>query len=73
MSSNTRGYGPMGGGRNMAGEKAKDFTAAMKKLISYMKRYRIRLAVMMICAIAGTVFNIVGPRILGCSTAWWRK
>ena len=58
----------MGGGRNMAGEKAKDFTAAMKKLISYMKRYRIRLAVMMICAIAGTVFNIVGPRILGQAT-----
>ena len=68
MSSNTRGHGPMGGGRNMAGEKAKDFTAAMKKLISYMKRYRIRLAVMMICAIAGTVFNIVGPRILGQAT-----
>ena len=58
----------MGGGRNMSGEKAKDFTAAMKKLISYMKRYRIRLAVMMICAIAGTVFNIVGPRILGQAT-----
>ena len=68
MSSNTRGHGPMGGGRNMAGEKAKDFTAAMKKLISYMKRYRFRLAVMMICAIAGTVFNIVGPRILGQAT-----
>ena len=68
MSSNTRGHGPMGGGRNMSGEKAKDFTAAMKKLISYMKRYRIRLAVMMICAIAGTVFNIVGPRILGQAT-----
>ena len=56
------------GGRNMAGEKAKDFSAAMKKLIGYMKRYRIRLAVMMVCAIAGTVFNIVGPRILGKAT-----
>ena len=67
MSSSTRGHGPMGG-RNMAGEKAKDFSAAMKKLIGYMKRYRIRLAVMMVCAIAGTVFNIVGPRILGKAT-----
>ncbi len=59
--------GPMGG-RNMAGEKAKDFSGAMKKMIAYMKRYRIRLAVMMVCAIAGTVFNIVGPKILGKAT-----
>lgn len=67
MSSNVRGHGPMGG-HNMAGEKAKDFTGSIKKLVHYMKRYRIRLAVMMVCAIAGTVFNIVGPKILGKAT-----
>lgn len=67
MSSNVRGHGPMGG-HNMAGEKAKDFTGAIRKLMNYMKRYRIRLAVMMVCAIAGTVFNIVGPKILGKAT-----
>ena len=33
-----------------------------------MSKYKIRLIVMMIFAIAGTVFNIVGPKILGKAT-----
>ena len=33
-----------------------------------MSKYKIRLIGMMIFAIAGTVFNIVGPKILGKAT-----
>lgn len=51
-----------------AGEKAKDFKGSMKKLIVYMSRYRLRLALMLLCAILGTIFNIVGPKILGKAT-----
>ena len=57
----------MGRGR-MSGEKAKDFSGAVKKLLRYMSKYKIRLIGMMIFAIAGTVFNIVGPKILGKAT-----
>lgn len=69
MSENRRrpSGGPMGRGR-MSGEKAKDFSGAVKKLLRYMSKYKIRLIGMMIFAIVGTVFNIVGPKILGKAT-----
>ena len=69
MSENCRrpSRGPMGRGR-MNGEKAKDFSGAVKKLLRYMSKYKIRLIGMMIFAIVGTVFNIVGPKILGKAT-----
>ncbi len=65
-----RPRGPMGGhGRGMrAGEKAKDFKGTMKKLIQYMSKYKIRLMGVAIFAVGGTVFNIVGPKILGKAT-----
>lgn len=56
------GPGPKGG------EKAKDFGNAMKKLIRYMSRYKFRILIMMIFAVASTVFSIVGPKILGKAT-----
>ena len=69
MSENSRrpSRGPMGRGR-MNVEKAKDFSGAVKKLLRYMSKYKIRLIGMMIFAIVGTVFNIVGPKILGKAT-----
>ena len=69
MSENSRrpSRGPMGRG-SMNGEKAKDFSGAVKKLLRYMSKYKIRLIGMMIFAIVGTVFNIVGPKILGKAT-----
>lgn len=65
-----RGRGPMGMGPNMSGEKAKDFKASMKKLVKYMStpKYLYKLFFMLVCAIAGTTFNIVGPTILGNAT-----
>lgn len=67
MSETMNRRPPRGHGK-MTGEKAKDFSGAVKKLLSYMKKYRVRMAVMMICTIAGTVFNIVGPKIMGKAT-----
>lgn len=63
-SQKTRGIGH--GPR--AVEKPKDFRMAMKKIIRYMSRYKLRLLLMMACAVAGTVFTIVGPKILGRAT-----
>ena len=51
-----------------SGEKAKDFQGSMKKLMGYMERYRVRLFLMLIFAIGGTIFSIIGPTILGDAT-----
>ncbi len=59
--------GPQGG-RRMSGEKAKDFRGAMAKLLNYMSRYKWRILLMVLFAMAGTVFSIVGPKILGKAT-----
>ena len=68
--SEHRRRGPMGGhGRGMQpGEKAKDFKGSMKKLFRYMGQYKLRFGLMFIFAVAGTVFSIVGPKILGKAT-----
>ena len=39
-----------------------------EKLIRYMSKYKFRFVIMLIFAVAGTVFNIVGPKILGKAT-----
>lgn len=66
MSGQRRG--PMGGHGMGAGEKARDFKGAMTRLFRYMGRYKLRFALMFVFAIAGTIFNIVGPKILGKAT-----
>ena len=64
-----RGRGHMGGGRHMMpGEKAKDFRGTMKKLLAYLGSYRIAILFVMLFAVGGTAFNIIGPRILGNAT-----
>ena len=59
---------PRGYGGHMSAEKAKDFKTAMKRLLNYMKRYRLQLVVMMVFAVGSTIFNIVGPKVLGKAT-----
>nr|WP_244333122.1 ABC transporter ATP-binding protein [[Clostridium] hylemonae] len=60
----------MGGphGAAMAGEKARDFKGTMKKLMNYMGKYKIAIFFVFIFAIGGTIFNILGPKILGKAT-----
>jgi len=54
----------MGGG----GEKAKNFKSTMKQFIGYLKPYWASIIVVLVFAIAGTSFAIIGPKILGQMT-----
>ena len=58
----------MHGHGNAAGERAKDFKGTIKKLIRYMSAFKVHMLFVAVFAICGTVFNIVGPRILGKAT-----
>jgi len=60
------GHGP--GGMMMPGEKARDFKGTMKRLIKALSPYRWSFLVVLIFAAASTVFNIIGPKILGNAT-----
>ncbi|MFR5746494.1 MAG: ABC transporter ATP-binding protein [Romboutsia timonensis] len=61
--------GGMGGGHmKMGQEKAKDFKGTMKKLISYLSSYKLAILLVIVFAIGSSVFNIVGPKILGNAT-----
>ena len=62
-----RGHGPGGPGM-MPVEKAKDFKGSIGKLIAYIGRYKLAIFVVMIFAVVGTVFNVVGPKVLGKAT-----
>ena len=57
----------MGPGPGMAaqGEKAKDFKGSIKKLGSYLGKYKFRIFFVMLFAVASTVFTILGPKVLG--------
>ena len=58
----------MGGRGQMPVEKAKDFKGSIGKLFVYMKQYHAAVAVVILCAIASTVFSVIGPDILGKAT-----
>ncbi len=58
-----RGHGP-----RMSNEKAKDFKGTMKKLMAYLSTYKIGIFFVIVFAIGSTIFNIVGPKILGKAT-----
>lgn len=59
----------MGGGHmKMGQEKAKDFKGTMKKLMSYLSPYKLAILLVIVFAIGSSVFNIVGPKILGNAT-----
>jgi ATP-binding cassette subfamily B protein len=65
------GGGPMGHGGPMAmmkGDKPRDFKGTMLKLIQYLGRYKLAVGIVMLFAIASTLFSIVGPKILGKAT-----
>jgi ATP-binding cassette subfamily B protein len=62
----------MGGGPGMhgmmAGEKAKNFSGTMAKLIAYLGSYIWMILFVWVLAIASTVFTIIGPKMLGQAT-----
>ena len=58
------GWGAMG----RPGEKPKDFAGTAKRLLGYFLPQKFLLLVVLVAAIIGTVFNVVGPKILGLAT-----
>jgi ATP-binding cassette subfamily B protein len=58
------GFGAMG----RPVEKAKDFQGTLKRLLTYFLPEKMLLVIVLISAIFGTIFNIVGPKILGLAT-----
>jgi ATP-binding cassette subfamily B protein len=60
------GFGPMGMG--MPVQKAKNFKGTLKRLISYLKPYKLQLFSVLITAIISTIFAIVSPKIMGKAT-----
>ena len=65
-----RPRGPMGGpgAGMMPGEKAKDFRGSFKKLLAYIGKYKFAILVVVIFAAASTVFNVMGPKVMGHAT-----
>lgn len=61
---------PMHGpGRGMVpGEKAKDFKGTIGRLLAYMGKFKFALIGVLLFAVGSTVFNVVGPKILGQAT-----
>lgn len=49
-------------------EKPKDFKTSFKRLLGYLKPYRLNLIIVFIVAILSTLFTIVSPKILGEAT-----
>ncbi len=48
--------------------KPKDFKGTLFKIIKYIASHRLRVVIVLLCSLGGTVFNIVGPKILGSAT-----
>ncbi len=65
-----QGRGPMGmgSGMMMQGAKARDFKGTMIKLAHYLGAYKLPVSLVLVFAIASTIFSIVGPKILGNAT-----
>ena len=72
MASNhpRRGPGGPGGGPGgyVPGEKAKNFKGTIRKMIHYIGSYHAAVVCVALFAIGGTIFNIVGPKVLGQAT-----
>jgi ATP-binding cassette subfamily B multidrug efflux pump len=69
----SQGGGPIGwggarGGMGMPVEKAKDLKGTLVRLLGYFRPVRYQLLAVIVAAVIGTVFNVVGPKILGLAT-----
>lgn len=58
----------LGGKAVSSGAKAKDFKGTFIKLGKYLSKYKLKLFLVVLFAILSTIFNIVGPKILGQAT-----
>jgi ATP-binding cassette subfamily B protein len=58
----------MGGHGHGPGEKPKNFRKTIGKLAAYMGKYKFAVMVVMVFAVLSTVFNVVGPKVMGKAT-----
>lgn len=52
----------------MPGEKARDFKGTMRKMVSFLAQFKVRIALVLVFAIGSTVFAIFGPKVLSEAT-----
>ena len=64
---NIFGRGPMGT-MGMPVQKAKDFRGTLARLLAYLRPERAALGLVIGAGIVGTIFNVVGPKLLGNAT-----
>ncbi len=55
-------------GRGPTFEKPKNFKGTFKKLLKYLMQFKAACVVVVIAALCSTLFNVVGPKILGMAT-----
>ncbi|MCC8149900.1 MAG: ABC transporter ATP-binding protein/permease [Lachnospiraceae bacterium] len=53
---------------NQSQDKATNFWGSIGKLFHYMGRYRIGVILVLLFAVASTIFNVYGPKLLGNAT-----
>ena len=53
------------GGLGMPAQKAKNFKGTLRRLLGYLRPHRAGLAVVIVAGAIGTVFSVLGPKILG--------
>ena len=59
------GFGGPMGGMHLGGAKAKDFKGTTKKLLDYLKPFRLSIIIVLIFAVGSAAFSIIGPKVLG--------
>lgn len=62
--------GPGGGGPAVlrGGEKARDFTGTIAKLLRYLSSYKYLMVVVMLISLLSSIFGIIGPKLMGKAT-----
>ena len=60
-----RGHGP---GSGEPSEKPKNFSKSLKQILRYSGSYKYAFVVVILFAIAGTVFQVIGPKVMGRAT-----
>ena len=63
-----RGHGGGPGGGPGPTEKARDFGGSIRKLVSYLGSYKFPILAVILMAVGSTVFNVLGPIVLGQAT-----
>ena len=56
------------GGLGMPTQKAKNFKGTLVRLLGYLRPHRAGLVVVILAGAIGTVFSVLGPKILGLAT-----